>query len=48
MKDIAEWVLIIFLVFGIWVWDDPRRAGQYMSEFMIEFQQGVIDGQRGY
>jgi len=47
MKDWAEWLFIILLVLTIWVVEDPRRAGYYLSDIVYEFQQGVEDGRQG-
>ena len=44
MKDWAEWAFLILLAVAVWVWDDPRRAGETFSEFVTEFQEGVADG----
>lgn len=46
MKDWAEWIFLAILIFGVWVWDDPRRAGHALSEFATEFQRGVAEGQQ--
>lgn len=46
MKDWAEWVFLILLVGAVWVWDDPHRAGETLSGFVTEFQQGVADGRQ--
>lgn len=46
MKDWAEWVILILFIGAVWVFDDPRRAGSTLSEFVTEFQEGVADGRQ--